>query len=377
MPTITPLQLRRAGFSEESISHWVEKQRPLLKKAGFSDMEINKEYGVLVNKSNLLVNGELDTEASLLQEEKHAPFPNKIEELNKKQIKDSDKSEQSINVEIDKNKEEKIKAVDKTSKFEVPINDKLDELEALQSKELLVGKDNDVFSVDDEKIKRLETEHAEKIAKDFEEGKHFKKEILHTEVTTGQESRKVLNHLKEYYGWSDLDAYTFNTFVSVLAGIESDSRNIYSEDGKAKGLFQWRDASLVTALNRFVAVNKNINPNYEEPEWVTNALKHKDGTVLTPDQERALTIANLFKIKRSERLNRDGTDSLIEAIAKGDVDAMKELYLSYHHAEWKQTVPQLDTWELKTNQATLDRTDDFFKYWGSVEMGYAFPKMAT
>ena len=128
MPTITPLQLRRAGFSEESISHWVEKQRPLLKKAGFSDMEINKEYGVLVNKSNLLVNGELDTEANLLEEEKHAPFSNKIEELNKKQIKDSDKSEQSINVEIDKNKEEKIKAVDKTSKFEEPINDKLNEL---------------------------------------------------------------------------------------------------------------------------------------------------------------------------------------------------------------------------------------------------------
>jgi hypothetical protein len=377
MPTITPLQLRRAGFSEESISHWVEKQRPLLKKAGFSDMEINKEYGVLVNKSNLLVNGELDTEASLLQEEKHAPFPNKIEELNKKQIKDSDKSEQSINVEIDKNKEEKIKAVDKTSKFDVPINDKLDELEALQSKELLVGKDNDVFLVDDEKIKALETAHAEKIAKDFEEGKHFKKEILHTEVTTGQVSRKVLNHLKEYYGWSDLDAYTFNTFVSVLAGIESDNRNIYSEDGKAKGLFQFREGSFITALNRLEAVLQNKDPNYVRPDWIDNALKHKDATVLSPDQQRALTIANLFKIKRSEKLNRDGTDSLIEAIAKGDVDAMKELYLSYHHAEWEQTVPQLDTWELKTNQATLDRTDDFFKYWGSVEMGYAFPKMAT
>ena len=248
MPTITPLQLRRAGFSEESISHWVEKQRPLLKKAGFSDMEINKEYGVLVNKSNLLVNGELDTEANLLEEEKHAPFSNKIEELNKKQIKDSDKSEQSINVEIDKNKEEKIKAVDKTSKFEVPINDKLDELEALQSKELLVGKDNDVFSVADDKIKALEKAHAEQIAKDFEEGKHFKKEILHTEVTTGQESRKVLNHLKEYYGWSDLDAYTFNTFISFVSALESDNRNIYNKSGNAKGLFQFTEGSFVTAL---------------------------------------------------------------------------------------------------------------------------------
>ena len=379
MPTITPLQLRRAGFSEESISHWVEKQRPLLKKAGFSDMEINKEYGVLVNKSNLLVNDELDTEASLLQEEKHAPFPNKIEELNKKQIKDSDKSEQSINVEIDKNKEEKIKAVDKTSKFDVPINDKLDELEVLQSKELLVGKDNDVFLVDDEKIKALEKAHAEKIAKNFEKGKHFKKEILHTEVTTGQETRRVLNHLKEYYGWSDLDAYTFNTFISVVSGIESDNRNIYSEDGKAKGLFQWRDASLVTALDRFVATNRKINPNYETPPWVLDAYKHKDGTVLTPDQERALTISNFFQITYNSRLRRDGTDDLIKRIATGDVEAMKELYLGYHHAEWKLVSGEedKDVYELQTNQATLDRTDDFFKYWGSVEMGYAFPKMAT
>lgn len=378
MPTITPLQLRRAGFSEESISHWVEKQRPLLKKAGFSDMEINKEYGVLVNKSNLLVNGELDTEASLLEEEKHVPFPNKIEELNKKQSKDSDKSEQSINVEIDKNKEEKIKAVDKTSKFEVPINDKLNELEALQSKELLVGKDNDVFLVADDKIKALEKAHAEQIAKDFEEGKHFKKEILHTEVTTGQESRKVLNHLKEYYGWSDLDAYTFNTFISFVSALESDNRNIYNKSGNAKGLFQFTEGSFVTALNRFVAVNKNINPNYEEPQWVTNALKHKDATYLSPDQQRALTIANFYKIKRSERLNRDGTDSLIEAIAKGDVEAMKKLYREYHHADYrKDVVAGKEEWRLADIPELDARIDDYFKFWGSVETGYAFPKMAT
>ena len=379
MPTITPLQLRRAGFSEESISNWVEKQRPLLKKAGFSDMEINKEYGVLVNKSNLLVNGELDTDASLLEKENHAPFSNKIEQENKKKVKDSDKSELTINKEIDKNKEEKIKATEKTSKFDVPINDKLDELEALQSHTIgSMVSDQDVFLVADEKIKEIEKEHAERIAEDFDEGKHFKKEILHTEVTTGQESRKVLNHLKEHYGWSDLDAYTFNTFISFVSALESDNRNIYNKSGNAKGLFQFTEGSFVTALNRLVSVNKNIDPNYEEPEWVTNARKHKDATYLSPDQQRALTIANFYKIKRSERLNRDGTDSLIEAIAKGDVESMKKLYREYHHADYRMdVVAGKEEWRLADIPALDARIDDYFKYWGSTEMGYAFPKMAT
>ena len=163
-----------------------------------------------------------------------------------------------------------------------------------------------------------------------------------------------------------------------MSALESDNRNIYNKSGNAKGLFQFTEGSFVTALNRFVAVNKNINPNYEEPEWVTNALKHKDATYLSPDQQRALTIANFYKIKRSERLNREGTDSLIEAIAKGDVESMKKLYREYHHADYRMdVVAGKEEWRLADIPELDARIDDYFKFWGSEETGYAFPKMAT
>ena len=66
---LTPLELRQAGFSDEAIIHWVNNQRPLLKEAGFSDMEINESYGLTVGKSDMLVNGELEIGEKLLEVE--------------------------------------------------------------------------------------------------------------------------------------------------------------------------------------------------------------------------------------------------------------------------------------------------------------------
>ena len=41
----------------------------------------------------------------------------------------------------------------------------------------------------------------------------------------------------------------------MVATVESDNRNIYSKDGEAKGLWQFRDSSLKTALQRFINLN--------------------------------------------------------------------------------------------------------------------------
>ena len=52
---LTATQLRQAGFDEETILSLIEDQRPILKQAGFSDVEINKEFGIAPTHSNSLL----------------------------------------------------------------------------------------------------------------------------------------------------------------------------------------------------------------------------------------------------------------------------------------------------------------------------------
>ena len=52
---LTALQLRQAGFDEDTVLSFVENQRPILKKAGFSDYDINKEFGIQPIKSQSLI----------------------------------------------------------------------------------------------------------------------------------------------------------------------------------------------------------------------------------------------------------------------------------------------------------------------------------
>ena len=66
MVTITPLHLKQAGFSDETIIKWVDNQRPLLNKAGFSDMEINNAYGLRVINSDSLSTIEQDNKLDTL-----------------------------------------------------------------------------------------------------------------------------------------------------------------------------------------------------------------------------------------------------------------------------------------------------------------------
>ena len=83
----------------------------------------------------------------------------------------------------------------------------------------------------------------------------------------------------------------------------------------------------IPAINRFKNINRKINPNYEIPIWIEQALKHKDPTRLSPDEQKALALANFLEMPKSEKLRRDGSDELIKAVANGDVEAMKKLYI--------------------------------------------------
>ena len=56
---LTATQLRQAGFDENTVLQFIETQRPILKKAGFSDVEINDEFGIKPIKSNSILNTEM------------------------------------------------------------------------------------------------------------------------------------------------------------------------------------------------------------------------------------------------------------------------------------------------------------------------------
>ena len=53
---LTATQLRQAGFDENTVLQFIETQRPILKKTGFSDVQINDEFGIKPIKTNSILN---------------------------------------------------------------------------------------------------------------------------------------------------------------------------------------------------------------------------------------------------------------------------------------------------------------------------------
>ena len=198
--------------------------------------------------------------------------------------------------------------------------------------------------------------------------------VLHTAFTTGNNTLALLEYTKQNYGFNDMDNMYLNEFMSFVSALESDNKNIYNADGSAAGLFQFRKTSLPTAINRFININRRMNKNFEIPVWISEALKHQDPTRLSPDEQKALALANFLEMPRSEKYNRDGSDALIKAIAKGDVDAMKKLYLEYHHADYVKGDDGKFT--LRDNEKLRDRVDKYFSKWGTENYDYQTAQLA-
>ena len=434
MVTLTPLHLKQAGFSDDSIIHWINNQRPLLKKAGFSDMEINNTYGLKVLNSDLLTSDDMDVDASLLVDQKDEVHKTDVSKLNEKNTADTEKSDVSVKEEIVE-KQETINEFLKLSKEDQTIiKNKVEE-----AYNLFTGKDGRVgfineflddfypnLSYEDIKLSEdkdinlmhsaLNEDHTSEVisnemARDILEGKVgydskdkkyvFSKEfleaqkvdelekelkkkklfILNTPLTTGKETRRMLQWAANYHGWNEHQVNVWNDYISYTSALESDNRNIASKDGSAWGLFQFKGDSLVTALHHLIFLNRQLDPNYKTSQWITSALSHKRGDMLTPDQQRAVTMANFLNMSRNDRLNRDGTDALIKAIANEDIDAMKKLYKDYHHADWIINVEETgegdEYWEVRENAELDKRMKDHFKWWGTLDVGYMNPEAAT
>jgi len=365
MTVLTPLQLSQAGFNKDQIAYWIENQRPILKAAGFTDFEINDTFKIKPKKP--ILNSDFDESETNISIEHKAPFPDGELKLDKERIKDAEKTDQIIEEKKDKDEQP-----DETSALSI---EQISTLKNLEAKEILIGKTDTkfgsfVYSKENQEI--LLDEKKKKLVKELKEGE-YEYYILNTNLTTGPSTRKMLSWAMEHFGWDERTANIWNTYISFIPAIESNNRNVHSKDGLAKGLFQLSNASLITSLNSYIALNKQLNPNYEVEDFVLDAFEHMDASALEPDQQRAVTMANFFMIAPNERLKRDSPELLIERIVTGDVDAMKELHLGYHDANWKLIEPQFDLWELQTDKEKLDETNKAFSYWNTANVGFENP----
>ena len=71
-----------------------------------------------------------------------------------------------------------------------------------------------------------------------------------------------------------------------------------------------------TALQRFINIQTRVDPKFQIPQWVEDAFDHKDMTILSPDQQRALALAYLLEMPESKKHNRVGTDGLLKEILR-------------------------------------------------------------
>ena len=293
---LTALQLKQAGFDDETILGFIETQRPILKQAGFSDQEINKTYGIVPKSSLAITDKELGDNPSDVYEN-HPP-------LGSKSLLEKKTDEQTKN-NVEQNKAQKYQIQNKTTfdllkdEDQKNILGKIDEayklfkednegrvgfisnwmedvypnvtydksqfltdrdlnvaesamneinnqdlLTAERTKDILTGKvgydrENFRYTFDKDFVEaeaiRLDKEAKEKFIE--EEGKKYPK-ILNTSYTTGPNALQMMESAKQYYGANDFEIQNFNEFFSFLSAVESDNRNIHNPNSTAAGYFQ-------------------------------------------------------------------------------------------------------------------------------------------
>ena len=77
---ITALELKQAGFSEDTILEMIESQRPALKKAGFSDTQINEAYNIQPTNSSLLSDNIVDEDPQKYTPPTTQPYENNLKQ---------------------------------------------------------------------------------------------------------------------------------------------------------------------------------------------------------------------------------------------------------------------------------------------------------
>ena len=375
---ITALELSQAGFREDTILEIIEKQRPALKKAGFSDVEINEAYNIQPTSSSLLTDDIVDEDPQKYTPPTTDPYENNIkQELQQKDPENI--NQEAINNEYEFNGEKfkNWRELDNDTRtaMEKEFADVLQELktenEMPENKEvelMATALKEDKPDIEFHKktlrsgIQKRREENQQRLLnkkqRELEEGiKPF--EMLNPYLTTGKNSRRMKDIYKDYYKFQPYQMQNIENFLSMMAVLESDNRNIHSSNpnSTAAGLWQFTEGTTVTAINNYFYTRKDYDRSYVNEKWAEEALEHKDMTNLEPDQQKALLLAHMFQ--------QEGSDELIRNIANGDVGSMKEYYLKFHHTQ--------------PNEKLKERVDYVFSYWNNRAgpTKYVNPKMAT
>lgn len=124
-------------------------------------------------------------------------------------------------------------------------------------------------------------------------------------------SGQILAHVQDRLG---MDTQKLNKFAVAVSGMESDyGTNLFNPVSSAKGIYQFTDASFVTAKNRL----KNILGYLPE-----NINSVKSVELLSPEDQKALFFAHLTEDK--------GSDERMRKYLKGESSG-RELFEKNHY----------------------------------------------
>tara|TARA_R110002020_G_scaffold473777_1_gene703565 strand:- start:6 stop:1055 length:1050 start_codon:yes stop_codon:yes gene_type:complete len=124
----------------------------------------------------------------------------------------------------------------------------------------------------------------------------------------------------------------FDKFTDEVFKIESSKNWNAKNKYGFKGGYQFGDNDVDMTLNRLQRHYKDVN---DIPAWVKNARKHKDASRLTPEQQTALFVTNMFERSlRDDKGNilKGEGDKLLVGAMEGDKGDMIDSYYKLHYA---------------------------------------------
>lgn len=355
MTDITVLQLRQAGFSDEHILRFVNGNRDSLKQAGFSDNEINSHYGISPTSWDMFKATDFMPQEEVLKKVGVGQTIKDIPEINSTladrtvekgsgldvegQVLKPDNSLVNAQVNAGESTADKIiegsePPITKTGDEVVlpdanntpTFNNELAEniakaeenkmpryewaqLDNSQKMQLKVGGGFFINKEDGTRERILGKYVAYPDSKDptmtgltaaEREANEDKLPVLNTLITTGPDTLRIIEGIrKKNPHYTDFQLDSINEAMSFVAAIESDNRNIYNEKGTKGGVFQIHQDEMMSLLNRYVLLSKDLEEGFVKPSWVDEAYQHKSATKLPIDAQRALMLTKLFTPTKS------------------------------------------------------------------------------
>jgi len=372
---ISAQQLKQAGFDDETIIGYIEEQRPSLLGAGFSNNEIDKFYGITrqtpapLTENDIIpikdegysqgqTNGPTEDQTKTVQGDQKVIDVAKSPTNTSKPTPDyNSQFYKNVQARIEREKEIAAQIKANEEKGLIYYSDLTDEEKQQADMTMPITGEPMFPTIQREvngKMVDLTVDRREKPTL-----KYSGASVVNTLVTTGPNSKIVLDRLKLTQKLEDDDIATLNEFMSFIGGMESDNRNIENFDATKGGVFQIPNSEMVTLLNQYANIAKAQNPEWKAPRWWDDAFVHKNAEKLPIDVQRALALVKLTT-------NADAQALLIKG-AQGDKDALTTLYTDFYN-------PATEGRDLEKFQTQVNK---YMDNWNTLNYQYTLPQVGT